>query len=225
MRLAVIAETWRNLGNHTSRLLPMWERMKKERVRLTPARAILLEVLYDLVDYGEFVSVFAAEKVVYFLQRLGGKDIFKIQFERGFYGPYSKGKIAHVLYYLNGGYVMGMVGMQPQPFDNIWIIPEGKADVRAFLAGDENIAYRQLAEKCKTFLRGYYSNYSLELLATVDFLLNEDQSLKDWKQADESEVIDRINADLANWSQRKNRKFVGSKFIPIVLSHLRELPV
>ena len=78
------------------------ERMKAERVNLTPARAMLLDVLCDMVSYGEFISVFAAEKAVYFLQRMGANHIFKIDFIRGYYGPYSGGKIAHVMYYLNG---------------------------------------------------------------------------------------------------------------------------
>ena len=57
------------------------EVLKKERVKLTPARAMLLSVLYDLVKNGEFVSEFSAEKIAYFLQRFGGKDVFKLQFQ------------------------------------------------------------------------------------------------------------------------------------------------
>ena len=77
------------------------EAMKNERVKLTPARAMLLSFLFDLVRDGEFVSEFAAEKVAYFLQRFGAKDYFKLEFRPDFYGPYS-GKVRRVLYYLNG---------------------------------------------------------------------------------------------------------------------------
>ena len=38
------------------------EKLKEERVTLTPARAMLLDVLCDMVSYGELISVFAAEK-------------------------------------------------------------------------------------------------------------------------------------------------------------------
>lgn len=86
------------------------EKMKKERIRLTPARAMLLDVMEDLTSFGEFDSVFAAEKIVYFLQRLGAADIFKVKFSRYYYGPYSGGVIAHVLYALNGSYIKGMTG-------------------------------------------------------------------------------------------------------------------
>ncbi len=77
------------------------EVLAKERVKLTPARAMLLLVLHDLAKHGELVSEFAAEKVVYFLQRIGAKDIFRLSFVKGLYGPYS-GKVRHVLYHLNG---------------------------------------------------------------------------------------------------------------------------
>ena len=82
------------------------EALKKERVKLTPARAMLLSVLYELVRNGEFVSEFSSEKIAYFLQRFGAKDTFKLEFQPNFYGPYS-GKVKHVLYYLNGSYIIG----------------------------------------------------------------------------------------------------------------------
>ena len=54
------------------------ERMRSERARLTPARAMLLTMLADLTKNGEFASVFAAEKLDYFMQRLGAADIPQI---------------------------------------------------------------------------------------------------------------------------------------------------
>ena len=56
------------------------EKMKWERVNLTPARAMLLAMLADMNKNGEFASVFAAEKLVYFMQRFGAADLFKIKF-------------------------------------------------------------------------------------------------------------------------------------------------
>lgn len=50
------------------------ELMKSERVKLTPARAMLLYMLCSLVSEGEFASEFAAEKLAYFLQKFGAKD-------------------------------------------------------------------------------------------------------------------------------------------------------
>ena len=87
------------------------EKMKSERIRLTPARAMLIIMLADICRFGEFASVFAAEKLIYFMQRLGAKDIFKIDFKPYIYGPYSGGKVVHVLYHLNGSYIKGMTAL------------------------------------------------------------------------------------------------------------------
>ena len=198
------------------------ERLKEERVRLTPARAMLLDVLCDMVSYGEFVSVFAAEKVVYFLQRLGAKDIFKIEFTRGYYGPYSGGKIAHVLYYLNGSYLKGMVGMQNRPFDAIWLLEDTAQYITSYLDTPENKDYRDIANRAKEFLRGYYSNYSLELLSTIDYILCNDLSITDLKDLDEVTFVDTINNNISSWNSRKQRIFTGSRYISLMVNHLKK---
>lgn len=199
------------------------EKMKSERVKLTPARAMMLDVLCDMVSYGEFASVFAAEKAVYFLQRNGAKNIFNIDFTRSFYGPYSKGKIAHVLYYLNGSYVRGMGGMQNKPFDEIWLLSDTSTSVSDYLNSEENQKFKEISERTKLFLRGYYSTYSLELLSTVDYILLNDKRLEQWKNMNNCDVIDLVNEDISQWSQRKEALFAGSKFVPIILKHLREM--
>src|SRR5690606_14646467 len=57
------------------------EQLKKERAKLTDARALLLYLLFDLVRNGEYVSEFSSEKICYFLQRFGAGKYFKLQFE------------------------------------------------------------------------------------------------------------------------------------------------
>jgi hypothetical protein len=198
------------------------ERMKEERVKLTPARALLLDVLCDMVSYGEFISVFAAEKIVYFLQRLGAKDIFKVEFTRGYYGPYSGGKIAHVLYYLNGSYIKGMVGMQNKPFDAIWLLDDTVGYITSYLELPENKNYRDIANRTKDFLRGYYSNYSLELLSTVDYILNEEQSVSHCDISDKDSFIEYINENISAWNSRKQRIFTGSRYISLIVDHLNQ---
>ena len=199
------------------------ERMKAERVRLTPARAMLLDVLCDIVAYGEFISVFAAEKVVYFLQRLGAESEFNIKFERGYYGPYSGGKIAHVLYYLNGSYLRGMAGMQNKPFDEIWMLAETRDLVQDYLNQSGNSQYQVIANRTKDFLRGYYSNYSLELLSTVDYILHYDKLESGFNVLSKEEQNKVINDNISHWNSRKQRLFNGSRHIPQILEHLSTL--
>src|SRR5690554_6777315 len=108
------------------------EVLKKERVALTPARAMLLSVLFELVKNGEFISEFSAEKVAYFLQRFGARDVFNLDYKKNFYGPYS-GKVKHVLYYLNGSYTTGYSSKDKKPFETIGLVFEAESDVNDYL--------------------------------------------------------------------------------------------
>jgi hypothetical protein len=185
------------------------EVLKKERVKLTPARAMLLSVLYDLVRSGEFVSEFASEKIAYFLQRFGARESFKLEFQPNFYGPYS-GKVKHVLYYLNGSYIMGYSSKDKKPFEELGLIPDAEEDVKRFLQQPENESYLQIVEKTKKFLSGFYSPFGLELLSTVDFIIQEKHS----------KTQEAILEELKNWSDRKKTLFNNPKFIQIAIENI-----
>lgn len=183
------------------------ERMKSERVRMTPARAMLVQMLADMNANGEFASVFAAEKLIYFMQRLGAKEYFKIDFRPYYYGPYSGGKVAHVLYHMNGSYIKGMGAMENRPFDYIWLTDGAEQESADVLKNAKDDNLQLICENTKRLLRGYYSNYSLELLASVDYLLENVQSLKDWRQQGIGTVLDILEQEIQKWSKRKEKMF------------------
>jgi O-acetyl-ADP-ribose deacetylase (regulator of RNase III) len=187
------------------------ETLKQERVKLTPARAMMLSVLYDLVRNGEFVSEFAAEKVAYFLQRLGAKDAFKLEFKPNFYGPYS-GKVRHVLYHLNGSYVMGYSSKDKKPFEELSLIMDAETEVTNFLSLPENRQYKKIVAQTKDFLTGYYSPFGLELLSTIDFIKID-------KKKDKPE---EILSELEKWSDRKRTLFANPKFVNQALQNINE---
>ncbi len=186
------------------------EALKKESVKLTPARAMLLSVLYELVCNGEFVSEFSSEKIAYFLQRFGAKEAFRLEFKPNFYGPYS-GKVKHVLYYLNGSYIMGYSAKDKKPFEELGIIPDGEVEVHEFLEKQENALYKSTVEKTKRFLKGFYSPFGLELLSTIDFIMQE-KNLK---------TLPQIIAELDQWSNRKKTLFTNPKFVQIAIDNLK----
>lgn len=183
------------------------EVLNKERVKLTPARAMLLSMLFELVKNGEFVSEFASEKLCYFLQRFGAEKHFKLTYAPNFYGPYS-GKVKHVLNYLNGSYIMGYSGKDKKPFEELDLIMETEADVIAYL--QDNPELLSIVERTKSFLRGFYSAFGMELLSTVDFIAHStNNSDKDF-----------IISELEKWSDRKKTMFSNERFIDISIRHL-----
>ncbi len=197
------------------------EKMKTEKVRLTPARAMLLIMLADLTHYGEFASVFAAEKLIYFMQKLGGKEIFNIEFKPYIYGPYSGGKVAHVLYHLNGSYIKGMTALQNRPFDSIWLTEDAEKEAFAYLESKNNPVFMDICKRTQSLLRGYYSNYSLELLSTVDYILSNKYPHLEWKTEDNEVIESTVITELHNWSSRKERMFKPA-FVNKALAQLKK---
>lgn len=196
------------------------ERLKTERVPLTPARAMLLDVICDMVSQGDYASEFSSEKIAYFLQRFGAHDQFRLQFKQAFYGPYS-GKVRYVLRYLNGSYLMGLAEMNQKPFEPIWILPDTQQAASSTLALPENNVWKEISDTVKTFLDGFYSNYSLELLATTDFILTNDSSFNNWAEVDTSQLVPAVLDCIAKWSERKKNLFSEERYISIMIDHLK----
>lgn len=185
------------------------EILKKERVKLTPARAMLLFMLFKLVRNGEFVSEFASEKLCYFLQRFGAETYFNLKYEPNFYGPYS-GKIKHVLNHLNGSYIMGYAGKDKKPFEELDLIVDSWNEVESYI--NSNSELKKIVTLTDDFLDGFYSPFGLELLSTVDFISNN-------KNTSDPKTIEK---ELDSWSKRKRTLFSNDKFINISITHLKK---
>lgn len=188
--------------------LKIKEKLKKERVKLTDARALLLYVLYDLVRNGEYISEFSSEKVSYFLQRFGAEKYFNLEFTPKFYGPYS-GKVRYVLNALNGSYIMGYSGMDKKPFDPLTIVADGFEDVKNHVENDPELS--RIAKDTLAFLNGFYSDFALELLSSIDFI-----ALKE-KTYDRQVVAKK----LSEWSDRKQSMFTNPKYLDISIKHIQ----
>ena len=156
------------------------------------------------------------------MQRYGAKQYFRIDFKPYHYGPYSGGKVAHVLYYMNGSYVKGMGGMSARPFDYIWLTDDAAVEAKKYVDNYKDGRLRDICDKAMHFLRGNYSNYSLELLSTVDYLLETKPEMKGWKDADEEDVVSFLEHEIKEWSFRKGKMFDAS-FITIALQKIKEL--
>lgn len=184
------------------------EHLMKERVKLTDARALLLYVLYDLVKNGEYVSEFSSEKICYFLQKFGAKKYFKLEFEPNFYGPYS-GKVRFVLNAINGSYVMGYSDMNKKPFEPLTLVGDAFETVKNHIENSSELL--EIANKTIIFLRGFYSDFALELLSSIDYISTKENTLD--KQT--------ISKGLEKWSDRKRTLFSNPKYLELSLRHLQ----
>ncbi len=188
--------------------LQIQEHLKKERAKLTDARALLLYVLYDLVKNGEYVSEFSSEKTCYFLQKFGARKYFGLTFEPNFYGPYS-GKVRFVLNAINGSYLMGYSDMDKKPFDPLTLVSDAYEDVKQHVESNEELL--AIAKKTIIFLRGFYSDFALELLSSIDYIATKENTL------DKQIVSERLK----QWSNRKRTLFSNPKYFEVSLKHLQ----
>jgi len=184
------------------------EQLKTERVKLTEARGLLLYVLYDLVRNEEYVSEFSSEKVCYFLQKFGAEKYFKLHFEPKFYGPYS-GKVRYVLNYLNGSYIMGYSDMTKKPFELLTLVSDGYETVKNFIDNQPELA--EIASKTTKFLNGFYSDFALELLSSIDFIISENKTF-------DKKIITQ---KLSEWNDRKRSVFSNQEYINFTVDYIQ----
>lgn len=177
-------------------------------VKLTPPRAMMLSLLYHYRHLGEYASEFAAEKLMYFLQRVGEPQL-QLNFQKHFYGPYS-GRVRHVLYALNGQFLNGISLKNNRPFDPIELNLDRMGEVSRFIAEQTNADQRKRLEILLELLDGFQSPAGLELLASLDFLILEHKSL-------EPELLSNA---LKKWSGRKRKLFTNHQ-ITVALKRLQ----
>ncbi|MCI1751763.1 MAG: macro domain-containing protein [Flavobacteriales bacterium] len=164
--------------------------LRKEPVqaaKLTPARSILLSALFQYERTGASSNLFVANKLAYFLQRLGDKSL-RLKFEAASYGPYT-GAVGHMLYHVNGAFLRGLEQKAAKPFEHFLLNYDRRAELEKSLTADQWLRLAAL----EALINGFHATSDLELLSSVAFILEHQPN------ADVSEVIGAMN----KWSDRK----------------------
>lgn len=110
--------------------------------------------------------------------------------------------------------------MEQKPFDSIWLLPDTFREVQNFLASEENKPYEDICKRTASFLSGYYSNYLLELLSTVDYILHNNEDLKEWLIMKPQKAFELVVLHINQWTERKKYLFNNEEYIRLVLNHL-----
>ena len=176
-------------------------------VKLTPARAMLLYLMFQYEALGESSSLFVANKLAWFLQRSG--ENLRLKFKAHHYGPYAV-QLNHVLLYLNGVYLKGLEQNVSKPFEPLLLNYDRYTEVEKYINTQLSTEQRQRLKDVVNLLKGFESAFSLELLSTVDFL-SMDNSNKN---------VDAIIKAIAKWSNRKTDLFQPRQ-IQIAYNHLQ----
>ena len=191
--------------NEAVKAILQQEQVKKE-VELTPARAMLLHALFKYEKLGEVASVFAANKLAYFLQKSG--EPMRLQFVPYKYGPYAQA-IEKVLYALNGKYLKGMEQMQAKAFESLQLNYEKEEEVATYIKTKLSAEQNERLTNLFNVIDGFETTLSLEILSSTHYLLSENPT------ANEDELFEKIQA----WNDRK-KSLISKEYINIAVEHL-----
>lgn len=145
--------------------------------KLTPARALMAEMIRRYEVLGFDCSILEAQKLAWFLsgavRRLSLPNPIADDFVANRYGPYSD-KVRHLLDSLDGSYLTCERRVaDARPFDPIRFRHDRKDMIGVYLTSPEATPYRPALEAASEIIDGFQSPHGLELLATVDWLNRE----------------------------------------------------
>ena len=145
--------------------------------KLTPARALIAELVRRYWVLGMECSLLEIQKLAWFLERSierAGLTPLDLRFTPNKYGPYAD-RLRHLLEGLDGSYLHcdKRIG-DADPLDVIWFDDGRKVFVQTYLKGEAK-EYAPALEATAALIDGFESPYGMELLATVDWLLSQEQ--------------------------------------------------
>jgi len=164
-------------------------RSVKSVTRLTPTRAIYLNIMRQYELLGEEITTLVVQKIAYLLQRMG--ENLNLRFEKGIYGPYSP-NLNKVVEALSPNY-LEYDGDLNNPSTIIKLVQDKKSESAHIINNDLDFNQKIRLKSVLDLIEGFESTLGLELLATVAFAV--DQCPKCSK--------DEIISDIQNWTKRK----------------------
>lgn len=144
--------------------------------KLTPARGLIAELVRQYSVIGIQCSLLEVQKLAYFLEcqlkRLNG-DTLDFQFSANKFGPYSD-RLKHMLNGLDGSYLHSDKRLSDaSPFDCITFDFSKSDKVQTYLTSPEVKPYHPALKATSHLIDGFESPLSMELLATVHWLVSE----------------------------------------------------
>jgi O-acetyl-ADP-ribose deacetylase (regulator of RNase III) len=188
--------------------------------KLTPARALIADLVRRYWVLGMECSILEVQKLAWFLERAIEKlnpddNPLKLQFSAHHYGPYAN-RLQHLLNNLDGSYLHCNKRISDaDPLEVVWFDEKRKNLMQAYL-GSEAKRYQLALESTAELIDGFESPFGMELLATVDWLLHEENV---------DPTVSSVREAIKNWrggkyaAERKSRIF-DDRSIRIALDRL-----
>lgn len=176
------------------------------KAKLTAARAILVHLLDRYRILGYEINLLVAHKLSYFMQRVG--EPMRLSFDKGTYGPYAHA-LHHLLRTLNGSYLR-FCDEDNKPTTSVTLIDKELAGVQTFIAAHATPEQKQRMDKVLDLIEDFESPYGLELLSTVDFMV----------QHTGRSDLETVQHEIHNWTDRK-KEIMKPYHIQMALERLK----
>jgi O-acetyl-ADP-ribose deacetylase (regulator of RNase III) len=194
---------------------------KKQGVeKLTPARALIAEMIRRYWVLGIECTLLEAQKLAWFLERtikrMSLEDPLKLGFAADRYGPYAN-RLTHLLNGLDGSYLHCDKRLaDASPFDTIWFEDSKREKLQLYLKSKAAREYLPALEATDELIDGFQSPLGLEALATVDWLIAREGAEPN---------LPSIRQGIRNWpagpahAERKERLF-NDRLLELALKRL-----
>ena len=161
------------------------------KVNMTPGQAALVGLMRRYFDgfLDPFVTLLEVHKLMYFMQYAG--EPLRLDFRTAHYGPYAE-NLRHVLRAMEGHMISGYDGDKPEKELNL--LPDAAEEALAFL--ERHPESHKRFEKVADLVEGFESSFGLELLATVHWLVDHDESIKN-----KQDIVDKMYS----WNDAKQQ--------------------
>jgi O-acetyl-ADP-ribose deacetylase (regulator of RNase III) len=147
--------------------------------KLTPARALVAELVRRYAVLGFECSLLEVQKLAYLLERSLARrqlaNVLDLRFEANRFGPFAP-RLTHLLNALDGSYLHSDKRIADAgPLDVIRFADAKRDHVGAFLQS-EGKAYLPSLEETAELIDGFETPLGMELLATVDWLVDHGET-------------------------------------------------
>ncbi len=189
-------------------LVPQLNKQEKP-AELTQSRALVLALIKRYTILGYEVTLLEIQKLAYFLQRFG--EQLKLQYVAQDFGPYAY-NLMFLLRNLEGPYLTGKKKIaDTKPFDTINIQQDKINAVETYILKNCTSEQQQRLQTVYDLIQGFESPLGMELLATVDWIMN--------KTANDQRTIENTIAGVHSWNERK-KKLMKAQYIKAAYDRL-----
>ncbi|MEK7433402.1 MAG: hypothetical protein AABZ74_09745 [Cyanobacteriota bacterium] len=179
-------------------------------IKLKSSYFILVKIFQQYKILGFELTLLDAQKLAYFLQRFG--EPLKLEYSKNYYGPFAP-DFNNLLITLEHNFITGFKSGDAKPFDNLFLKNERIEEVDKYIIENCSIEKKQRLKILSDFIEGFEYPLGMEILSTVDFILNENPEIHN--------NLEKLVSTIQTWSKRK-KELMKPEYISIAYNRLME---